>query len=769
MKKYLFIATALAALASCSDNEFVGDVGTTSPTGQENGVISFTSGSKAVTRAIEDQAAATLLNNNFVLLGKKGTSHDVTVFNNYQANYVSNTANTTESNSSNWEYVGYKNLPNGVVTNVGVTAYAIDNANNAAIDQTIKYWDYAAPQYDFAAYSLGTGAGTTPTYATASAISFATLGTNAYTLTGSADELKACYISDLVTAYNVNNGTTHISDYGNPVQFSFRSLAAKIRIAFYETIPGYSVKDVQFYTAATGGTADNIPTLFTSTAVLPSGSGTMTVKFPTTGLANRTATDYNKAHVSFAQADGSSAASTLPFGILTNYATSGYEGALASGEFIGRTSNTATYADGTSTTGEGQSATTISNPQGTYYTVLPNETGANLQLRIKYTLQSTDNYGETITVDNATAVVPAELAQWNPNYAYTYIFKIGDMTNGSTGTDGNGNIVYGLTPITLDAVVVDSETGVQETITTVSEPSITTYAQGKVVTENDEYVADKPIYIIVNNGTNNVTLVTTGENINANLFTATVESGAAQGITEETVANCFANGTTGTDGSGNATKTVTDAKDKKLVLTAATGLTAVSEIAAADSPTGNAITVPGAKFTPEAGTNYVFQYVIQAPEAAGTYNETTAAAYNATLPGAITSTDVAYSFTSYGASGDNYDPNTQYGTGIVKVVSTDETWTTVIVLSNNPNDPNAGNFVGQQFKVQATALTANHPYQLYSTAGDAQPIYVIVTGSTTTEISNYNATLTGAVSNGDAKPAVPGKYQYKVIKVASGD
>lgn len=810
MKKYLFIATALAALASCSDNEFVGDVGTTSPTGQENGVISFTSSSKAVTRAIIGETAAGMLNNNFVLLGTKGTSHDVTVFNNYQANYVSNTANTTESNSSNWEYVGYKNLPSGVGTNVGVTAFAAttngDPNNSTAIDQTIKYWDYAAPQYDFAAYSLGKGAGTTPTYATASAISFASLGSNAYTLTGSADELKACYISDLVTAYNINNGTTHISDYGNPVLFSFRSLAAKIRIAFYETIPGYSVKDVQFYTAATGGTADNIPTLFTSTAVLPSGSGTMTVKFPTTGLANRTATDYNKAHVSFAQADGSSAASTLPFGILTNYATSGYEGALTSGEFIGRTSNTATYADGTSTTGEGQSATTISNPQGTYYTVLPNETGANLQLRIKYTLQSTDNYGETITVDNATAVVPAELAQWNPNYAYTYIFKIGDMTNGSTGTDGNGNIVYGLTPITLDAVVVDSETGVQETITTVSEPSITTYTKGVVVTANDEYVTGNNIYVIVNNGTSNEVLTD-----KAKLYTVTIEDGAAQTISEESVANAIAKNTDGygigeklaadtplngyytynsstntyvaASGSADGTTTyykpatysVKDANGKKLVVNEVANdaddkLSIVSVIDAADSPTGNEINIGTnkvGKFTAgAAGTNYVFQYVIQAPEAAGTYDETTAAAYNATLPGAITDNNVTvYSFTSYSdGSG-----STTYGTGMVKVVSTDTEggWTTVEVISNTSTDANAANFVGNQYRVKATTLNGEIYYQLYEIESETTlPIYVKVENSSP---AAYNATLEGHVSNGDEKPAVPGKYQYKVIKVASGD
>ena len=247
-------------------------------------------------------------------------------------------------------------------------------------------------------------------------------------------------------------------------------MATKIRLAFYETIPGYSVKNIQFYSVAEDGTASSTPTLFTSSAVLPSGSGTMTISFPTTGFNKRPGgseanTDYNKAHVSFAQASGVSAASTVTFGGLADFANAEkYETASddpATG-WIGRASNSPTYAGG------------LDNGSGKYYTILPFETGANLQLRINYTLVSTDGSNEIINVSNATAVIPAELAKWNPNFAYTYIFKISDMTNGSTGFGPDGiTPVYGLTPITLNAVVVDSEDGIQETITTVSTPSIT--------------------------------------------------------------------------------------------------------------------------------------------------------------------------------------------------------------------------------------------------------------------------------------------------------
>ncbi len=591
-KKHLFFAAALAAITSCSSDDFVGDTQLV-PLSQEKGAIVFGTGVKAVTRAEQTgAAAATLLNNEFVFAGTKGTSPTGYVFDQYVAKYEANTANTTETNTNNWEYVSY--------------TPASTSSLGSGAEQTIKYWDYSTTQYDFAAYSLGTGVDddnneTTPkVFANASAIA---AGNKSYTLAGTAEQLKSCYISDLVTVYNYNGGTTDdtsddISDYGKPVQFHFRSLGAKVRLALYETIPGYSVKDVKFYTSSAATSTqdvsdtENKPTLFASTAALPSGSGTMNVSFTTTGWTNKAETDYNKAHVTFTPTNNATDLTTkLEFGVLADFAAA--EKKEATGNiYIGRASNAATYAGG------------LVGGAGKYHTVLPNETGANLTLRIKYTLVSLDNSGEEIVVDKASAVIPAELAKWIPNYAYTYIFKLSDMTNGSTGVDGSGNIITGLTPITLDAVVVGSEDGVQETITTVSTPSITTYTKGKVITANDEYKTNANIYIIVNDGTSNVTLT---PGTNAWLHTATVEPGAVQTISEASVSNALANGSYN---STAKTYTVTDANGKALVVTDVTAdlFSAITSIPAADSPTGNAITVTGAKFYPENATTYVFRY-----------------------------------------------------------------------------------------------------------------------------------------------------------------
>lgn len=761
MKKSYLILAAIAsvALASCSNEEYLGEF-----EGAIHGekAISFNSEYGRVTRAETGAAAAELLNKEFVFAGTKQTGSTAPtsfVFDQYIAKYVTNTAGTTESNMNNWEYVSYTPA---TTTSLGTGA-----------TQSIKYWDYSADQYDFVAYSFGKGAeGTSTTYATATAIKS---GDKSYTLKGSAEELAACYITDIVNVPKAN--------FGQPVTFSFRSLGTKIRLAFYETVPGYSVKDVMFYNIAKADESSSpasptgTPTWFVKTndtfKGLPSGNGAMAVSF----------TD-GKAHVTFTPStEGTNVSATQSFGALADYPTT-FEGILSSGSFLGRASNSATYAGGIDAT----------TSAGKYYTVLPYEAGANLQLRIKYTLVSTDGSGEEITVDNATAVVPAEFAQWQPNFAYTYIFKISDMTNGSTGVDENDQIVTGLTPITLDAVVVNSEdNGIQETITTVSEPSITTYSEGKVVTVNNEYNVGAPIYVVVNNGTSNVTL-TVGTN--AKLYTATIEDGANQTISESSVENAIAQNTDGYDkgevlesgasldgyytyntttgiytaceANGTADGTtkyykpaaysVKDANGKKLVINNATGLEAVSKINAADSPTGKEISVPGAKFTPSAAGNYVFQYE---KKAAVNYTQPEVNTLNAALDGAISTDNTAYEFISY----NNSEQTTTYGTGKVKLISTTDGWTTVLVTSNTPTDPNAANFVGQQFKVNATSITDNTVYQLYSIGGDPLPIYVTVTTSTFSEdeVNTYNATLPGAKSTTDIK--TPAEYQYKVIIV----
>ena len=484
MKKNLFLAAlAFMALASCTSDEFVGE--NTSPTtSNADGAISFNSSSKTITRADHVGAdAAGMLGEKFYVGGYKYDATEskyVTVFDNYKVEWDDNTAGTTTDNTSDWKYVG--------VDNPGFASH-ISGA------QTIKYWDNAASFYDFVAYSPGKGnsiivsGDPSGNNILATAINPNALTSAAYTLTGSATDLAECYIADLITAKETGASAPDIN-YRNEVSIKFRSLGSKVRVALYETIPGYSVRDVKFYTSANAtSTNETSATLFTSSSGFYP-NGTMTVKFPTIGADNKSKTDYNKAHVTF---DGTgTATSTKAFGSLN------YEATKANWEDsrLNYDGNSYTYLKRTSTD------PSFAGTTAPYYlTVLPDETGNVLELRVDYTLESIDGNKETITVHGATAFVPQIYAAWKPNYAYTYIFKISDNTNGWTKALDTG--ATGLYPITFDAVVADSEDGTQSTITTVAAPSITTYMKGhNYKTDGPEYKASTSdsIYVMVMDG-----------------------------------------------------------------------------------------------------------------------------------------------------------------------------------------------------------------------------------------------------------------------------
>ena len=471
MKTKYFILAAIAGMtfASCSNDEFIGD---NSPTlGQEgDGSIQFAYKVANTTRAdLQGAAAADALGNQFIVLGVKGNgtgTDQTTVFSNYVVQWSEGTAKTTESNTADWEYVGV--APISGIT--GVTT------------QTIKFWDYSTTAYDFAAFSAGKGntiissnPGTIPAnQIVASPIVYnktspATIA--GYTLQGDRADLAECYITDMKTVTKASNA------YGNVVELQFRSLASKARMAIYETVPGYSVQNVRFYTSDAANDADintdlsddayANATLFGADAFYT--GGTYTISFPHIGSGNSGNIDYNKAHVAIS---GSTSTSTQSFGTLK----------YTDGK-LGTASNSATFAG-------------ASTPY--YETVLPNETGVVLEMRVNYELVSNDGSGEVIKVHGAKAFVPATYTKWLPNYAYTYIFKISDATNGWTSTDKTNPA--GLYPITFDAVVLDPivATNEQTTITTVAMPSITTYQKDHAAS-NNEYVAGE-IYVQVMNG-----------------------------------------------------------------------------------------------------------------------------------------------------------------------------------------------------------------------------------------------------------------------------
>lgn len=567
MNKFFIAAASALAFASCSSDDFLGEIQGNEQNGATS-AINFGGDTGKITRATtKGNAAAELLENNFVVVGFKGSKTDEAnnetyAFDHYNVNFKDGSAFSTESNRAGWEYVNQDMKVNGADKSL---------AQSGATQQTIKYWDHSCASYDFIAFSMGKGAASK--YATPTPVNKADLKGAAYTLTGNVNTLSECYISDMTTVTEPNYDKT-------PVSMSFRHLASKVRMALFEIVPGYVISDVKFYDATDDtATANPEGTLIGKF----NNSGTLTVYFPTTGTDHAAEKDYNKAHVKFTESTAPGETGVLNF---KNFGAVKYgnqaEGTIPEGS---------TYLS--------QNAAKPSYCGDGYQNVLPSEGAASaITLRIDYKLTSVDGSKETINVKGATATVPAAYTEWKSGYAYTYIFKISQDTNGSTGGTSTG-----LTAISFDAVVVDDEAnGLQETITTVSDNSFTTYGykDNKVTTNGNEYVNGTDIY---------ATVYSAGATVAPQkLYTVTLEAGATQTINEASVANALEKGTNDT---AAKTWTVKDYAGKKMVVTETDGVaTTVTSVPAGPGYTlsVNALKWTGVVTDPATETYYAVEY-----------------------------------------------------------------------------------------------------------------------------------------------------------------
>lgn len=574
MNKFFIAAASALALASCSSDDFLGEIQGNEQNGATS-AINFGGDTGKITRATSTgKTAAELLENNFVVVGFKGSKTDaanneVYAFDHYNVNFKDGSAFSTESNRAGWEYVNQDMTVNGADKSL---------AQSGATQQTIKYWDHSCASYDFIAFSMGKKDAASK-YATPTHVDKDNLATAAYTLSGNVNTLSECYISDMKTVTEPNYNKTSVS-------MSFRHLASKVRMALFEIVPGYVISDVKFYTDPTSTTTDNTEGTLIGEF---NNSGTLTVFFPTTGIDHAAEKDYNKAHVRF-----------------TKSTTAGETGVLNHKGFGAVNYNN--QAEGTIPAGKTYLSQNAADPSycgAGYQNVLPSEGAASaITLRIDYKLTSVDGSNETINVKGATATVPAEYTEWKSGYAYTYIFKISQDTNGSTG--GNST---GLTAISFDAVVVDDEAnGLQETITTVSDNSFTTYGykDNKVTTNGNEYVNGTDIYATVYVPAAGETAAKTVAP--QKLYTVTLEDGATQTINEASVANALVKGT---NDATAKTWTVTDYAGKKMIVTETEGVaTTVTSVPAGPGYTlkVNALKWTGVVTDPAKETYYAVEY-----------------------------------------------------------------------------------------------------------------------------------------------------------------
>lgn len=475
MKTFFSILSALVlvTLFGCTNDEIAGNNTSVNP--KDAGAIAFSGGSSMITRTTSYGAtAAAKLGKTFVVYGTKHVTaedktatNDAVVFNNFQIKWTSASAGSNESNASDWGYLG------------------LQSYDATPTSQGIKYWDYSAAQgHTFYAFSSSdisypkneANDKVLVTKTTSDATSLYNKG-YAVTIKNGAS-LNNLYFSDRVPVAK--------ADYDKTVNFTFRNVATLLRVGFYETIPGYRVQIDKFYID------DDATAAVTSFAAMKDAksdgfyASLQNVKGSTDQTVNVTYYDNSDPTIE------NRAKLTNPTGGY-NYALKLGSGASIIGTDLGTSASSPTWVN------------------SEYTSVFPFEDNTNpLLLKLDFTMYAEDGSPDIIHVRGARAVVPTQYIKWKSNFAYTYIFKISDKTNGTTGdVDANDDPTdpEGLKPITFDAITVDVTEELQQTISSVSSNSITTYAEGALV---NEYTATKPIYVVASNSTTGAVITPTG-------------------------------------------------------------------------------------------------------------------------------------------------------------------------------------------------------------------------------------------------------------------
>lgn len=572
MNKYLIIAASALALAGCSNDDFLGDG---SGNGQNSAAIQFGGGTTKTHRATSNSVykIENLTANGFWVYGTKHSAaedktatYDQAVYTNYYLNYTKNSANNTQSNTAGWEYVGVDNKK-----------YRNNVTPKVDADQTIKYWDYSAKAYTFYAATANpadveVGKVTIKKITADEAGSVYTKGYEVTLKDGASwDELYFADRKVISKTTNAEHGKHDV--YGGEVNFTFRNALTKVRVAMYETIPGYSVTIDKFYYTKDGEAAQ------------------------TTGATDKFKADANNTPLV-----------TSETGV--TYKVVYYDETEASGQLVnqpkmlpnatgkGAKKTVLELGDGNNLKADTKLSEIITTPTydtdgGKYTLFMPQaDNDKTLSLKVDYTLTSLDGSDEKIYVKGATAVIPAEYLCWRPNYAYTYLFKISDNTNGSTGGKDDP---AGLYPITFDASVVETETGNVEYISAMGTATITTFAvKGNLYQHGKaDYENGSDLYATVVDKDKSTATLGTGNTKVYKLKDAGVK---APNLSEALVANWVAN-------------SKTDYYD----VVDATKYTFESIVPAEDGQTINLGTAKALKIAAVEAGKYVIEYKAKAP------------------------------------------------------------------------------------------------------------------------------------------------------------
>ena len=307
-----------------------------------------------------------------------------TVFPDYQVWHTENLANTTSTNTANWEYVG-----------------TVEGAYGSE-EQTIKYWDEKRDGHYF--WAIG---------------DFSKRGGYDYT----ESTLPDPHVIEVenITQMDVQDDSKCLyftkpkyvpkSKYGQPVTLTFLRYCSRVRIGFYEDITQsggdkrYKVVGVDFYRVNDDGTFN--------TNELPTTNVCLRGNFVNEGKVRLTYTN-----ASFKGGDN-----------IDNVTTETVPVENGASKYMGfGVLNIAGTQSGVLPTSSSEALFTTNN--GSQYTkVLPynNTEGLTLQCDILVRNQNESQF----TQQNVLASIPAHYTNWQPNQSYTYIFKIVTTPDGA--------------------------------------------------------------------------------------------------------------------------------------------------------------------------------------------------------------------------------------------------------------------------------------------------------------------------------------------------
>ena len=404
MKKFAIATASLALLASCSsDTELTGkqEIETkANAIGFEvlnrNGIITKAGEGRA---QLHDSGHYNL----GVFAYKNNNSGGQEIMKNYLVGY--NGANVTGTGSC----VGY--FMNNVQTTLNTSKWAYEKLGSAdytyegtdgyykksdtfymsnVANQYLKYWDKSSQSVEFYAYAP---------YINGTAT--ATIDYLSKTITIPDEGIEDGYDDESRHEYmfaynNVDNG-----QYGSQVQLNFKRISARLNIKFYEDVKGYKVDILNLMENDNSGVA-------AAPAKAVESGNTTTYQYGTL---------YHKGGAEIDFSD------TNPLLTVTGNPAE---------TFNRDAQDHIKFAIPTETLTEEK---TDAKASATDYYVIPandDNTQTGLTFHVTYKLTSEDT-GETIIVRNATVHVKYDYCQWQPNYVYTYIFRITKSSTGSTG------------------------------------------------------------------------------------------------------------------------------------------------------------------------------------------------------------------------------------------------------------------------------------------------------------------------------------------------